>query len=66
MSILIQVWYDDPESLEHKYWLAREQLLKGVAFWNIDLLDFSNSVRANATRKQMWDAVEAFCTYDIC
>ena len=60
------MWYDDPESLEYKYELAREQDLKGVAFWNIDSLDFSNSVKANATRKEMWDVVETFCVYNIC
>ena len=60
------MWYDDPESLEYKYQLARDQDLFGVAFWNIDLLDFSSSTRAGTLRKEMWDAVETFCMYYNC
>jgi spore germination protein YaaH len=31
-----QVWYDDPESLAHKYQLALDQDLAGVGMWVID------------------------------
>ena len=63
-TYVLQVWYDDPESLQYKYQLARDQDLMGVAFWNVDLLDFSNTPSANKTRKDMWDAIEMFCVYN--
>ena len=43
MNINHQVWYDDPESLGYKHSYAHLMGLRGLAFWNIDDLDYSDA-----------------------
>ena len=53
-----QVWYDDPESLKIKYdYIIKEAKMRGLSFWNIDCLDYSDSPKAKKETKEMWDAV---------
>lgn len=52
-----QVWFDDVGSLKPKYEFAANQGLKGVAIWNADLLDYSDSPRAKLQTKNMWDSL---------
>ena len=58
----VQVWYDDPKSLEPKFRLAAELGLRGVGLWNLDLLDYSAAAAPAARRetRDMWDALKAF------
>ena len=53
-----QVWYDTVHSLTLKYELAANEGLNGVAIWNVDSLDYSESVRAQHETKLMWDALQ--------
>ena len=55
-----QVWYDDPESLSLKYIYAGEKELRGLAFWNVDQLDYSDSPRAKRQTAEMWEAISVF------
>ena len=52
----MQVWYDDPHSLELRYRLAAELGLRGVGLWNLDLLDYSEtaSLAAQQQTREMW------------
>ncbi|KAL5479510.1 hypothetical protein EMCRGX_G023037, partial [Ephydatia muelleri] len=53
-----QVWYDDPDSLTLKYQFANKIGLKGLAFWNVDCLDYSSSGKVRTVA--MWKAISAF------
>lgn len=55
-----QVWYDDPESLQLKYMYAKQKELRGLAFWNVDMLDYSDSPRAKKLTAEMWAAIAVF------
>ena len=55
-----QVWYDDPQSLTLKYQFARSIGMKGLAFWNVDTLDYSGSPASKALTDAMWEALSAF------
>ena len=55
-----QVWYDNVESLSVKYNYAREMDLRGLAFWNVDDLDYSDSARAKKETAEMWEAISVF------
>ena len=55
-----QVWYDDPESLSFKYIYAGEKEPRGLAFWNVDQLDYSDSPRAKRQTAEMWEAISIF------
>ena len=57
------MWYDDPLSLSQKYRLARDQFVLGIAFWNIDQLDYRDSQRSETLRQEMWEAIEALFTW---
>ena len=52
-----QVWYDNPHSLKQKYEFAAKSGLNGVAIWNSDLLDYSDTTRSKQQTKDMWDAL---------
>ncbi|XP_015766784.1 PREDICTED: di-N-acetylchitobiase-like [Acropora digitifera] len=53
-----QVWFDDVGSLKPKYEFAANRGLNGVAIWNVDLLDYSDSPRAKLQTKNMWDSLQ--------
>ena len=55
-----QVWYDNTESLSLKYIAAAQMKLKGLAFWNVDQLDYSNTPRAKFETEEMWKAMNIF------
>ena len=55
-----QVWYDDTESLSLKYIYAAQQKMKGLAFWNVDQLDYSNTPRAKFLTEEMWETINVF------
>lgn len=55
-----QVWYDDPESLVLKYQLAKKIGMKGLAFWNVDCLEYNGSQSSKILTDAMWKAVSAF------
>ena len=56
-----QVWFDEPDSLSLKFKLARNQKLRGLAFWNVDSLDYYPSTpRSEALTAEMWSALDAF------
>ena len=59
-----QMWYDDPRSLSMKYVYAKQQGLKGLAFWNVDQLDYSDSPRAKEQTAKMWEAIGLFLFRD--
>jgi len=53
-----QFWYDDVVSLKKKYSHGINDLgLRGLAFWNIDCLNYTNTAEAKKETKEMWDAV---------
>ena len=53
-----QIWYDDPDSLTRKYAHGIKDLgLRGLAFWNIDCLNYTENVQAKKETKKMWDSV---------
>ena len=52
-----QIWYDDPQSLLHKYQFASDKSLRGVGMWQADCLDYGNSTIAMKTRIPMWNAL---------
>ena len=55
-----QVWYDNVESLSIKYNYARELDLRGLAIWNVDQLDYSDSPLAKKETAEMWEAISVF------
>jgi len=55
-----QVWYDDPESLQLKYIYAKQHAVRGLAFWNVDSLDYSDSPFSMKLTAEMWEAVSVF------
>ena len=54
-----QVWYDDPVSLEYKYSYAHLMGMRGLAFWNIDQLDYTNA-NINTVNQPMWSAIDHY------
>lgn len=57
-GMMHQVWYDDADSLVKKYTHGIKVLgLRGLGFWNIDCLNYTNTPEAKKETKQMWDAV---------
>ena len=55
-----QVWFDSPKSLSLKFAFAKQQNLKGLAFWNVDSLDYTPSPRAEKEAAEMWQAIDVF------
>ncbi len=55
-----QFWFDDPQSLSLKYSMAAQHSLKGLAFWNVDSLDYSDEPRGHKDTQEMWTAIDAF------
>ncbi|KAI6658132.1 Di-N-acetylchitobiase-like [Oopsacas minuta] len=60
MNSTQQMWYDDPLSLGFKYELARSLELRGIGFWNIDLMDYSNTLLNKLMRNEMWETIDVF------
>ena len=62
----MQVWFDDPRSLELRYRLAAELGLRGVGLWNLDLLNYSEtaSLAAQQQTRDMWAALKVFTEND--
>ena len=58
-ATLYQVWYEDAESLKHKYRLAREMNLSGIGPWSFGKLNYSDTVAADL----IWDT---FCEFVGC
>ena len=54
-----QVWYDDPESLGYKHSYAHLMGLRGLSFWNIDQLDYSDA-KSDAINQPMWSAIDYY------
>ena len=52
-----QVWFDNPHSLRVKYQFAKDQKLRGIGFWNLDLLDYNGSPNEV---NDMWNAIQEF------
>ncbi|RUS75440.1 hypothetical protein EGW08_016790 [Elysia chlorotica] len=52
-----QVHYDNPKSLTIKYGFAASLGLRGVGMWNIDELDYSDTVQAANMRSLMFSAL---------
>jgi spore germination protein YaaH len=56
---LLQVWFDNPESLAAKYKVASDHGLAGIGFWNLDCLDYSSSDKTvQQQTAAMWAAVK--------
>ena len=55
-----QVWYDNTESLSLKYIYAAHVGLRGLAFWNIDSLDYNGSPHDDYLTREMWEAILVF------
>ena len=55
-----QLWYDDPISLGFKYDMARSLELRGIGFWNMDLMDYSDTPQNVIMRREMWEAIDVF------
>ena len=56
-----QMWFDDPSSLSVKYNYARTMKLRGIAFWNIDALNYAGNIdTARKERDEMWNAIQSF------
>lgn len=59
----MQLWFDDPSTLLPKMRVASKNGLRGVGFWNVDLLAYGSSAGAATTARQreqtdaMWGAV---------
>ena len=54
-----QVWYDDPESLEYKYSYAHLMGMRGLAFWNVDQLDYTDA-NIDKVNQPMWSAIDHY------
>ena len=54
-----QVWYDDPESLGYKYLYAHFMGMRGLAFWSVDDLDYSD-VNIDPVNQPMWSAIDHY------
>ncbi|OQR96912.1 Di-N-acetylchitobiase [Thraustotheca clavata] len=53
---VVQIWYDDPTSLQQKFHLASS--LGGIGMWHVDALDYSGKdVAVNSTR-DMWTTLK--------
>jgi len=55
-----QVWFDDVRSLSIKYEFAKSTGLRGLAFWNVDCLDFGPTYHAKEETLRMWEALTKF------
>jgi len=55
---MLQVWFDNPQSLALKYQLAAELGIKGIGFWNLDCLAYGGSdALARGQTEEMWQTV---------
>lgn len=58
---LLQVRYDDPESLSIKYKMAAKHGLRGVGVWHLDTLDYvSRDPKVVDQTEAMWGALSDF------
>ena len=55
-----QVWFDDTESLSLKYDYAARVGLYGLAFWNIDSLDYNGTQYDDFLTREMWETILVF------
>jgi di-N-acetylchitobiase len=56
-----QIWFDNPDSLSVKYKYAKNEGLRGLAFWNIDQLNYNSNDTIDIQRvKDMWNAILEF------
>ena len=57
-----QVWYDDTQSLSLKYGFAKDKELRGLAFWNVDSLNYTvdGSGKLPEPTLKMWQAIGEF------
>ena len=60
LSSTYQLWYDDPISLAFKYEMARSLNLRGIALFNIDAMDYSDTPQSSLMRLEMWEATDVF------
>jgi di-N-acetylchitobiase len=55
-----QVWFDNTESLSLKYIFAGQSGLRGLAFWNLDCLEYNGSQHDDFLTQEMWEAILVF------
>ena len=55
-----QVWYDDPESLGLKSSYAHLQGLRGMAYWNIDQLDYTGDAKEDDINVPIWSTLDHY------
>ena len=58
-----QVWYDDPESLGYKYSYGHFMGMRGLAFWSIDHLDYTDG-NSDTVNQPMWSAIDYYFNDD--
>ena len=56
---LRQLWFDDPQTLLPKMRVAARKGLRGLGFWNVDLLAYGDDATPlqRAQTRAMWSAV---------
>jgi len=54
---VIQLWYDDPLSLQLKTNMSAEEGLRGTGIWTANFLDYGDSPEAEEMREDMWGAM---------
>lgn len=56
-----QIWFDDPESLAHKYQIVHVSGLRGAGMWHVDALNYSAAAGTQAYNdtQRMWQALHA-------
>ena len=54
---MIQLWYDDPLSLQLKTNMSAEESLRGTGIWTANFLDYGDSPEAEEMREDMWGAM---------
>ena len=59
-----QLWYDDPVSLGFKYNMAGTLNLRGIGFWDLDQMDYSDTPQNVIMRKEMWETIDVFWDHD--
>eukprot|EP01084_Bolivina_argentea_P125829 222886_1 len=57
---MMQIWYDDPESLSYKYQYAKSKNLRGVGPYQFGDLIFEHSSDEKERAMQMWAALDNF------
>ena len=55
-----QVWFDNTESLSLKYIYSAKHGVRGLAFWNIDTLNYDGSPHDKLIVEEMWEAILVF------